>query len=365
VENRAVVEFAIYQKLPKEHKKLDPRQGTIETDPDYLAFLESLKAEESQQANSKEPGAALEGGATQLERLETRLSMAAASSASNAAEKPTSTPLLDHLRAQKSNAKSKSPPPKQLAILSPPGSPAKVSGPKAKQTRAAQTSDVVGREEGMEENEQEKNKELSDQNKDKEMEAAKAESPVITILTKSQSPEDVKFDTKEKESKRGAPVKITIQQRQKDQIRQIIQRPTTPSVKKDVDAADKPTEVSAKESIITPSESSPEVVDAPSSAPKEHAHNRRRERDRNRKQSASVKQPVQIQILTKSQSKDISAEDNTSISNEPPSAVSAPPDSEATGQSNSSNTQPSQVTNNMPPPSRRNGRGYFSKRGRW
>jgi hypothetical protein len=94
-----VVEFAVYQKLPKEHKKPDPRQGTIETgmkfiiyfnkknnkvlllisffffvDPDYLAFLESLKMEEIQQATAKEPG--VESGATQLERLEARLANA-------------------------------------------------------------------------------------------------------------------------------------------------------------------------------------------------------------------------------------------------------------------------------------------------
>jgi hypothetical protein len=45
-------------------------------DPDYLSFLESLKAEEIQQVTAKEPGAALESGATQLERLETRLANA-------------------------------------------------------------------------------------------------------------------------------------------------------------------------------------------------------------------------------------------------------------------------------------------------
>ncbi|KAI8643396.1 regulator of nonsense-mediated decay, partial [Parasitella parasitica] len=46
---RAVVEFALYQKLPKEHKTADARQGTIDQDQDYLEFLESLKAEEKAQ----------------------------------------------------------------------------------------------------------------------------------------------------------------------------------------------------------------------------------------------------------------------------------------------------------------------------
>lgn len=45
-------------------------------DPDYLAFLESLKMEEIQQATAKEPGVVLESGATQLERLEARLANA-------------------------------------------------------------------------------------------------------------------------------------------------------------------------------------------------------------------------------------------------------------------------------------------------
>ncbi|CAG8619742.1 3023_t:CDS:2 [Acaulospora morrowiae] len=437
MENRAVVEFAVYQKLPKEHKKPDPRQGTIESDPSYLAFLDSLKAEESQQASSKEPGAALEGGATQLERLETRLALAAASSASNAVEKPTSTPLLDHLRAQKLIAKSKSPPPKQsqLSILSPPGSPAKGSGPKSKQIRGAQNSEVASPssspnkptrrererkrrerekekkekekiknkegkptdvdtnrgEEGVEENEQERNKEPSDQNKDRESyrermrekkrekerqrmkekdkqksssETAKGETPIITILTKSQTPEDAKLDAKEKEAKRNAPFKISIQQRQKDQIRQIIQRPTSSSIKKEVDPTDKPAETPVRESTVTPSENSPETASTSTIAPKEHTHNRRRERDRNRRQSASAKQPVQIQILTKPQSKDISTEDNAKTPNESPS-VALTPDPEATGQSNNPNTQSSPVAGNMPPPSRKNGRGYFSKRGRW
>jgi hypothetical protein len=38
----AVVEFAPYQKIPTEKKKVDARMGTIEKDEDYLSFLESL-----------------------------------------------------------------------------------------------------------------------------------------------------------------------------------------------------------------------------------------------------------------------------------------------------------------------------------
>lgn len=72
VESRAVVEFAPYQKIPKEHKTADVRQGTIDEDQDYLDFLESLKAEENkQQEDVNEPV----DGLTQIERLENRIAM--------------------------------------------------------------------------------------------------------------------------------------------------------------------------------------------------------------------------------------------------------------------------------------------------
>ncbi|KAI4517998.1 hypothetical protein K525DRAFT_176752, partial [Schizophyllum commune Loenen D] len=43
-EFQAVVEFAPYQKVPSEKKKVDVRAGTIEKDEDYISFLESLNA---------------------------------------------------------------------------------------------------------------------------------------------------------------------------------------------------------------------------------------------------------------------------------------------------------------------------------
>ncbi|KAJ7643884.1 Smg-4/UPF3 family-domain-containing protein, partial [Roridomyces roridus] len=46
-ESYAVVEFAPYQKVPPEKKKADARSGTIESDEDYISFLESLKAQAS------------------------------------------------------------------------------------------------------------------------------------------------------------------------------------------------------------------------------------------------------------------------------------------------------------------------------
>ncbi|KAL1925259.1 uncharacterized protein VTP21DRAFT_142 [Calcarisporiella thermophila] len=91
--SRAVVEFAPYQKLPKTGKKPDPRQGTIDDDPDYLAFLESLKAEEETEGNKGTDG--LTGT-----KLEDRIANQQA--ALDAAKvNPKSTPLLDFLREKK------------------------------------------------------------------------------------------------------------------------------------------------------------------------------------------------------------------------------------------------------------------------
>ncbi|KAI8074721.1 Smg-4/UPF3 family-domain-containing protein [Gongronella butleri] len=97
-ENRAVVEFAPYQGVPKEPKAPDARQGTIEEDPDYIKFLEILKEEQEKPADTDAQGE----GTTPLERLENRLaSLTAQSHAQEQASKPKTTPLLDHLRALK------------------------------------------------------------------------------------------------------------------------------------------------------------------------------------------------------------------------------------------------------------------------
>jgi hypothetical protein len=69
-----VVEFAPYQKIVKGKTKLDPRQGTIDTSPEYKEFLESL----SQPTPSEQPVAA-----TTEEEIKT-------------------TPLIEYLRTQKS-----------------------------------------------------------------------------------------------------------------------------------------------------------------------------------------------------------------------------------------------------------------------
>ncbi|CAO3611712.1 unnamed protein product [Cunninghamella blakesleeana] len=97
-ESRAVVEFSPYQSIPKVHKVPDARQGTIEEDPDYQRFLDSLKEEENKPINEPE----VVDGVSQIERLENRIAMISAQTlATEQANKPKTTPLLDHLRAQK------------------------------------------------------------------------------------------------------------------------------------------------------------------------------------------------------------------------------------------------------------------------
>ena len=51
----AVVEFAPFQRLPKKRigKKKDIKCGTIESDPYYISFLESLKSQETDVNNAQ------------------------------------------------------------------------------------------------------------------------------------------------------------------------------------------------------------------------------------------------------------------------------------------------------------------------
>ncbi|KAH9925165.1 Smg-4/UPF3 family-domain-containing protein [Fomitopsis serialis] len=86
-ESIAVVEFSPYQKIPSEKKKVDGRTGTIEKDEDYISFLKSLQ----------------EGGAKPVdgETIETLIA------ASQPPPQPTTTPLLEALKAEKSAQKDK------------------------------------------------------------------------------------------------------------------------------------------------------------------------------------------------------------------------------------------------------------------
>lgn len=43
VEYVGIVEYAPFQRIPKKKKKKDPKCGTIESDPIYQEFVESLK----------------------------------------------------------------------------------------------------------------------------------------------------------------------------------------------------------------------------------------------------------------------------------------------------------------------------------
>ncbi|GAA5983440.1 hypothetical protein JCM5350_007651 [Sporobolomyces pararoseus] len=75
--SQAVVEFAPYQRMPSAPSKPDPRQGTIDQDPDFLAFQTALTAPPDPNDTPAEP--VIE-------------------------QDPRSTPLLEHLRAQKAAA---------------------------------------------------------------------------------------------------------------------------------------------------------------------------------------------------------------------------------------------------------------------
>ncbi|KAK0078642.1 hypothetical protein PV325_002248 [Microctonus aethiopoides] len=81
----AVVEFAPFQKLPKKRigKRKDPKCGTIESDPYFINFLESLKNEDTESAT------ALPKTEYSYQPFE------------NAQKRVTSTPLLEYLKQRK------------------------------------------------------------------------------------------------------------------------------------------------------------------------------------------------------------------------------------------------------------------------
>ncbi|KAF9116579.1 hypothetical protein BGX27_001435 [Mortierella sp. AM989] len=87
-EGRAYVEFAPFQKVPRDQRKTDAKQGTIEEDPEYIAFLQSLNAEPVEAEK-------------EMKLSETELLL------KETAVNPKSTPLLEALRAQKAAAQAK------------------------------------------------------------------------------------------------------------------------------------------------------------------------------------------------------------------------------------------------------------------
>ncbi|KAJ4306718.1 hypothetical protein N0V88_000083 [Collariella sp. IMI 366227] len=70
------VEFSIYKKIPSDKKRVDGRQGTIDQDPEFMAFLEALANPDAQKEAADEAGD------------ETK-------------EKTTTTPLVEYLKERK------------------------------------------------------------------------------------------------------------------------------------------------------------------------------------------------------------------------------------------------------------------------
>ncbi|TFY63737.1 hypothetical protein EVG20_g6199, partial [Dentipellis fragilis] len=87
-ESQAIVEFAPYQKVPLEKKKVDNRNATIDKDEDFMSFLQTLEASSAKGHDTEQL----------MEHL-------IASTQSPAM--PTSTPLLEALKAEKSAQKDK------------------------------------------------------------------------------------------------------------------------------------------------------------------------------------------------------------------------------------------------------------------
>ncbi|KAL5520728.1 hypothetical protein ACEPAF_2730 [Sanghuangporus sanghuang] len=80
-ESFAIVEFAPFQKVPPEKRKVDTRMGTIEQDDDFKSFLASLSTPTSKPSETE--------------------TIEALVAASQPPEQPKTTPLLEALRAEK------------------------------------------------------------------------------------------------------------------------------------------------------------------------------------------------------------------------------------------------------------------------
>ncbi|KAK1761110.1 Smg-4/UPF3 family-domain-containing protein [Echria macrotheca] len=78
-----VVQISFYKKVPGDKKRVDSRQGTIDQDPDFMAFLESLANPNTTKESEPVDQA--------LEEMK--------------GERPTTTPLIEHLREKAAKAK--------------------------------------------------------------------------------------------------------------------------------------------------------------------------------------------------------------------------------------------------------------------
>ncbi|KAL5004984.1 hypothetical protein ScPMuIL_018440 [Solemya velum] len=86
----AIVEYAPFQRVPKRKiKKPDSKKGTIDSDPDYLKFLESLQNTDTSPANS------IDNYLEELENKEKELK----------ANPAKTTPLIEYLRKRKEEKK--------------------------------------------------------------------------------------------------------------------------------------------------------------------------------------------------------------------------------------------------------------------
>ncbi|KAK4058831.1 hypothetical protein OIO90_000277 [Microbotryomycetes sp. JL221] len=130
--SQALVEFAPFQRSPLVAVKPDPRQGTIDDDPDYIAFKEALEAPTPAETSNPDVLAPLD---------------------------PKSTPLLEHLRAQRAaekaakkakkkvnSAASTVDDPRKGAKKARGAKAEKLAGPAAARSKLAQTASAISAE---------------------------------------------------------------------------------------------------------------------------------------------------------------------------------------------------------------------------
>ncbi|EFX06355.1 nonsense-mediated mRNA decay protein [Grosmannia clavigera kw1407] len=98
-----VAEFSLYKKVPSGKRRTDSRQGTIDQDAEFMAFLEALANPTSAKESAAAAANGTDGGQTATATNGAAGGALGEDDAAKTKTKVTSTPLIDFLREKKAN----------------------------------------------------------------------------------------------------------------------------------------------------------------------------------------------------------------------------------------------------------------------
>ncbi|OHW90625.1 nonsense-mediated mRNA decay protein [Colletotrichum incanum] len=160
-----VLEFAIYNKVPSGKKRTDPRQGTIDQDPEFMAFLQSLTNPEMDKENENSENKEAEESKPEA--------------------KVTTTPLIEFIKEKKANKQ------KEAAAAKSAKQARQESSTKGKASASAAEDSKKGKKDSKGEKSTDKPKEtVKILTKKATAEAAKAAETVASQITQASSSQD-------------------------------------------------------------------------------------------------------------------------------------------------------------------------------